>query len=156
MKKWLLIVLGILVVVLIVVGFLTGWGKNITWFGQEKKSEKINVQALSDPKEQKLGTILYPGAKMTSGDVKEENGVQKATFETTDTLDGAANIYYQDLTNRYPSYSVSKKESKKTDALNQKSIVLTCKGETGKIQITIWGDKNGLTQIEVATDKSFK
>ncbi len=153
MRKTLLIVIGVLL--------LGAIGTGIWYYTVKKKEEKtsglrnINVASLSSNEEKKIATIYYPGAKVLS-DAKQEGSNNKAVFETTDSMDGAANIYYQDLLNRYKSYNVTKKTVKKTDALNKKATVITCSGKTGKITITIWAKTNGMTQVEVVTSGDFK
>lgn len=153
-RKFLIIILGIIVVGLIIVGV---WALVQKQVNKKKTNESrtINVSSLTDPKEQKIATIMYPGGKVIS-DVTQDGSNQKAVFETTDSIDGAAAIYYQDLLNRYKTYDVSKKTIVKSDALNKKAIVIVCSGKTGKITVTVWGKSDGMTQVEVVTSSDFK
>jgi len=125
----------------------------------EKKAaaalRNVNVAALSNANEKAIATIYYPGAKVIT-DVAKDGSNEKAVFETTDSVDGAVNIYYQDLLNRYKTYDVTKTTTSKSDALNKKATVITCSGQTGKITITVWGKTNGMTQVEVVTSSNFK
>lgn len=116
---------------------------------------KINVAALSKPGEKSIKTILYPGAKILSP-LFSDGTVSKMTFETTDSLGGAVNIYWQDLTNRYDSYKTTKAEIKKDDALRQKAYLVTLNGKQGKVEITLWENNKGKTDIEISTSNNFE
>ena len=154
LRKVLWVILGIVVVIGIAVGI---W--SIVVSRQSNKEQKalrnINVQALSNDNEKSLGTLIYGGAKLI-GEITTENSNKVANLETTDSLDGAFNIYYQDLLNRYKNYEVSKKEITKEDAVGQKAKVIIVSGATGKITTTIWTKSNGMTQIEIVTSSDFK
>lgn len=153
-RKVLWIILGIVVLI----GLIT-----LIWYlaqrvainKEQKEIRNINVSALANDNEKKLGTIIY-GATKLLGEIKEENNNQKANLETTDSLDGAFNIYYQDVLNRYKDYSVSKKTITKSEALNKEAKVITVSGQTGTITITVWARTDGMTQIEIVTSKDFK
>ena len=153
-RKFLYVLLGIVFIGLIIVGI---------WYLVNRQMEKkktnesrtINVGTLSGANEQKLATLYYPGAKVIS-DATQDGSNQKAVFETTDSPGGAANIYYQDLLNRYKTYDVSKKVITKSDAINKQATVIVCSGKTGKITVTVWGKSNGMTQVEVVTSSDFK
>ncbi len=121
----------------------------------QEKTPEITVSDLTDDKEVAIGTIIYPGVDKVS-EIQALNDTKIATFEVTDSVDGAANIYYQDLYNRYLKYNVEKKEITKQDALDKKAIQITCTGETGKITITVWGKTNGMTVVQIQTSTDFK
>lgn len=154
MRKVLWIILAIVLVVFLAV---------FIWWLVDRSSTKkdqtsirnINVAPLANDSENKLGTIIYSAAKKLS-EVQTEGNNDVINLETTDSLDGAFNIYYQDVLNRYKTYSVNKKDISKSDALNKIAKVITVSGQTGKITITIWAKNNGMTQIEIVTSKDFK
>lgn len=154
LRKVLLVILGIIIVAGILIGI---WALVVS--RQEGKEQKalrnINVQALANDNEKDLGTLIYGGAKLI-GEVATENNNNVANLETTDSLDGAFNIYYQDLLNRYKNYEVSKKDITKENAVGKKAKVIIVSGATGKITTTIWGKSNGMTQIEIVTSSDFK
>lgn len=122
---------------------------------EAEPTRNINVQALSGADESQIGTIVYAGAKLV-GEMVSDNDKRVATLETPDSLDGAFNIYYQDLLNRYKSYKVDKTEISKDDALGGKAKVMTVHGETGTIVVTVWPKTDGMTQIEIVTSTDFK
>lgn len=153
-RKFLIIFLGVIIIGLIIVGVWSLFQKQVS----KKKSNEprdINVSTLTEPEEQKIATIMYPGGKVIA-DVTQDGSNQKVIFETTDSPDGAAAIYYQDLLNRYKTYDVSKKTITRNDSLNKKAIVIVCSGKTGKITVTVWGKTDGMTQVEVVTSSDFK
>lgn len=154
LRKVLWVVLAVVVIIGIVIGI---WALIVS--RQSSKEQKalrnINVQALANDNEKNLGTLIYGGAKLI-GEVKTENSNKVAELETTDSLDGAFNIYYQDLLNRYKNYEVSKKDITKDDAVGKKAKVIIVSGATGKITATIWSKSNGMTQIEIVTSSDFK
>lgn len=154
-RKILLIILAIVLIVLIAVAVWALVKRQVDKKKSEEALRNINVAALSTAKEKLLGTIYYPGGKIIS-DATQEGSNEKATFESTDSMDGASSIYYQDLLNRYKNYDVSKKTISKDDSADGKATVITCSGQKGKITITIWTKKDGLTQIEVVTSSDFK
>jgi len=155
LRKVLLIILGVVVLAGISVGIWAFVSHRSTSDNEIPEVRNINVQALASDDEKKLGTIIYNGAK-ANGDVTTYDARQVALLTTTDSLDGAFNIYYQDLLNRYKSYRVTKKDITKDDALDNKAKELVCYGQTGTITIIIWGDTLGMTQIEIITSKDFK
>lgn len=153
-RKILYIILGIVVVALIIVCI---WAlvDRIQLKKEQAAIRNINVQALEGANEQKIGTIYYPSGKVITETAKDGTN-EKAVFETTDSLQGAVGIYYQDILNRYKNYNVNQVTVTKDDALNNKAVVITCSGKTGKITITIWAKTNGMTQVEVVTSGDFK
>lgn len=142
MRKRLLIVLGLLIVV---VAGLAIWNFSGGLPVQIKNTTPTTVGALQTDQEKALGTIIYPGAKTLSG----------SFFEVPDSLDGVVGIYSQDLVNRYPNYSVTKRTIRQADALNKRAIVLTCSGPSGKITLKAWATKTGFTDFEIAKEGSF-
>lgn len=154
MRKTLLIILGVVIIAGIGIGIWALFQKAAVT-KEQVTMRNINVQKLANENETKIGTIIYAGAKMLS-EVKEENNNQKVNLETTDSIDGAFNIYYQDLLNRYKDYPVSKKTITKDDALDKKAKVIIVSGQTGKITVTAWPKTNGMTEIEIITSKDFK
>ena len=80
----------------------------------------------------------------------------KITLETTDSVNGAVNIYIQDLFNRYPNYKLTKQDITKTGALDNKGVLISLSGKTGALKITIWGTDKGMTDIEIIKDSNFK
>ena len=156
LRKSLLMILGVILLVGIGVGIWYFLDKKATSeTAKDEPARNINVQALGSDDEKKIGTIIYGGAKL-DGEIKTGSKDQTVNLITTDSLDGAFNIYYQDITNRYKTYSVTKKDITKDDALNQKARVMVCTGVTGKITVTVWGDTSGMTHIEIVTSKDFK
>lgn len=154
-RRVLLIILGVVVLAGIGVGIWAFVTHRTTSDNEIPELRNINVQALASDDEKKLGTIIYNGAK-ANGDVTTNDTKQIALLTTTDSLDGASNIYYQDLLNRYKSYGVTRKNITKDDALDKKAVEIVCTGQTGTITITLWGDTSGMTQIEIVTTKDFK
>ncbi|AKM82775.1 TPA: hypothetical protein DD449_00435 [Candidatus Berkelbacteria bacterium] len=153
-RKILFVVLGILVIAAIVtVVWSLVQNKNLK--NEQTAIRNVNVQSLTSDDEKKVGTIIYAGAKK-DGEVVTTNGNQTINLTSTDSVDGAFNIYYQDVLNRYKTYSVNKKEVSKSDALNKISRVITVSGQTGKITITVWGDNKGVTHIQIVTTSDFK
>lgn len=149
------ILLTILVVVLILT-IITGiWAMIKHTVDKKVALRNINVASLTGEKENNIKTIYYPGGKVISDTIKENNDY-KMTIETTDSLEGATAIYYQDLLNRYKNYDVSKKSITKDDALDNKATVLVCSGETGKITMTLWPKANGMTEVNIVTSADFK
>ena len=151
-RKVLLIILGILILVIISIFIYDQTNQYI-----EEKAEtntNINVAVLSSDKEQSLGTIIYSGTNIIN-DFKSDNNINSIILETPDSLTGAANIYYQDLLNRYKNLDVDKKQIKKDGALNNKATEISCKTSNGKIAVTVWQTKEGKTQIEIKNDKNY-
>jgi len=154
LRKVLLIVLTVILFVAVGVGIWSLINKNSTSKEQEAM-RNINVRSLSDDNEKKIGTIIYAGAKKDS-EVAVDDKNQVINLTTTDSVDGAFNIYYQDILNRYKTYSVTKKDITKNDALNKKARVIICSGQTGTITVTVWGNAKGMSQIEIVTTKDFR
>lgn len=154
LKKVLLIILGVVVIIAIVVGIWYLVQKNQTK-NEQSALRNINVQALSSTDEKSIGTIIYAGAKK-DGEIKIENGNSILNLTTTDSVDGAFNIYYQDILNRYKTYSVSKKVVTKDDALNKTSKVIVVSGQVGTITITVWGNDKGMSRIQIVTTSDFR
>lgn len=155
LTKWLLVILGILVIVVAVLSFRQ-YFKDVGFLSNTLKNETpIKVGELKDDNEKAIGTIIYPGVENETVEILKNNLAQKVTFEVTDSLDGVINIYAQDLLNRYANASVARKEIKKSEALNQKATVLTCSSQTGKITVTIWSNNKGLTSVEIEKENSF-
>ena len=154
LRKVLLIILGIIVLAAIGVGIWSFSNKSSV-LEEQKVIRNINVRPLANDNEKKIGTVIYPGAKDDSK-VETENQNQVVNLTTTDSVDGAFNIYYQDILNRYKTYEVTKKDITKNDALNQKARVIVCSGQTGTITITLWPTVDGLTQIKISTTQDFK
>lgn len=154
LRKVLWIILGVIVIFAIGTGIWT-LTKKSSASKQQEAIRNINVRSLSGDNEKKIGTIIYPGTK-SEVKVKTDNKNQTVNLATTDSVDGAFNIYYQDILNRYKTYSVTKKDITKDDALNKIAHVIVCSGQTGTITVTIWADKSGMTQIEIVTTQDFK
>lgn len=154
LRKALLIALGVVLIIGVGVGIWLLVNK-VSTSKEQKAIRNINVGALKDDNEKKIGTIIYAGAKK-DGDIKTTDNSSTATLTSTDSVDGAFNIYYQDILNRYKTYAVSKKDITKDDALNKTARVIVCSGQSGSITVTIWGKTNGLTQIEIVTTSDFK
>jgi len=154
LRKVLLIIFGVIILCAVGVGI---WALvNKASISKEQKTiRNINVRSLNGDNEKKIGTIIYPGTK-SEVKVKTDNKNQTVNLATTDSVDGALNIYYQDILNRYKTYSVTKKDITKADALNKSARVIVCSGQTGTITVTIWADKSGMTQIEIVTTQDFK
>lgn len=154
LRKILFIILGVIVLCAVGVGI---WAlSNRASVSKEQKTiRNINVRSLSGDNEKKIGTIIYPGAKKDSK-VETEDQNQVINQTTTDSVDGAFNIYYQDILNRYKTYEVTKKDITKDDALDKSARVIVCSGQTGTITVTIWANKNGMTQIAIVTTADFK
>lgn len=151
-------VLWIVLIAIAVCAIVTG----IYFAIQNKKQDKeqsslrnINVQTLAAGDEQKIGTIIYAGAKI-DGKLASDSKTQTVNLTTTDSLEGATNIYYQDVLNRYKNYNVTKRAVTKSDAINKTSNVITVTGQSGKITITVWGDNKGITHIQIVTSSDFK
>jgi len=154
LKKILLIVLAVVLLVAIGVGIWSLASRNST-SSEQKTIRNVNVRSLDGDDEKKLGTIIYAGAKK-DGDLKTNDKNQTINLITTDSVDGAFNIYYQDILNRYKNYAVSKKTITKDDALDKQARVIVCAGQTGSITITIWANQGGLSHIEILTTEDFK
>lgn len=154
LRKVLLIILGVAVLCAVGVGIWTLVNK-VSTSKEQKTIRNINVRSLSGDNEKKIATIIYPGAKKDT-EVKTQGQNQVVNLTTTDSVDGAFNIYYQDILNRYKTYEVTKKDITQDDALNKKARVIVCSGQTGTITVTIWANKNGMTQIEIVTTSDFK
>lgn len=154
LRKVLLIILGIIALISIGMGI---WSLTDRVFvTQEQKTiRNTNVRTLNNDSEKKIGTIIYAGAKKDS-EVKTEGQNQVLMLSATDSVDGAFNIYYQDILNRYKTYDVTKKGISKDDALDKSARVIVCTGQSGSITVTIWANRNGMTQIEIATTTNFK
>lgn len=153
-RKILFIILGVVFIAAIAAGI---WAifQNKSVKKEQAEIRNINVQSLESGDETKIGTIIYAGAKKDS-EVKTENNNQIVNLTTTDSVDGAFNIYYQDVLNRYKTYEVSKKTISKDNALTKNARVIVVSGQTGKITITIWGDDKGMSRIEIVTSADFK
>jgi len=155
MRKILWITLIIVVVIGIGVGIWYLYKVKVNKFEiVNTTSTKINVATLKDDKEKDLGTILYPGAG-TITDITKSNAV-KMVLETTDSVDGAVNIYVQDLSNRYRGYKLTKEQISKSDSLNKKAMQIILTGKTGTLKITIWPTAKGMTDIEINKDSNFQ
>lgn len=154
LRKILLIILGVVLLCGVGMGI---WAltNRVSVSKEQKAIRNINVRSLSDDNEKKIGTVIYAGAKK-DGEIKTSDTNQTVNLTTTDSVDGAFNIYYQDILNRYKSYDVTKKDITKDDALSGSARVIVCSGQTGTITVTIWGNKNGMSQIEIVTTKDFK
>lgn len=153
-KKVLLVILGVVLLIAIGIGIWMLVSK-VSVSKEQKSIRNINVRTLNDDNENKIGTIIYAGAKK-DGEVKTDGNNQVVNLTTTDSVDGAFNIYYQDILNRYKTYNVTKRDITKDDALDKKARVIVCSGQTGTITITIWANKNGMSQIEIVTTADFK
>lgn len=154
MRKVLWIILGFIIIILL--GVSIWWlSKRISNNKEQAAMRNINVAPLANDDEKKIGTIIYAGAKKI-GEVTTVDNASTLNLTTTDSLDGAFNIYYQDVLNRYKTYSVSKKEISKSNAVNGKAKVITVSGQTGQINITIWTRTDGLCQIQIVTSNDFK
>lgn len=157
MNKQTWIVIGIILIVCVGVGVwrvTTNRQKGEVIPGEEP-ARNINVSALSSDNENQIKTIIYAGAKL-QGEITTSDNNKVATLETTDSEDGAFNIYYQDLLNRYKSYKVDKTEITKDDALGGKAKKITVHGTEGTITVVVWPKTNGMTQIEIATSADFQ
>lgn len=155
MKKWLIVVILILVALVIGLGIWQYFGA-VKFIPTSVKNETpIKVADLKNESEQAIGTIIYPGVASDKVEILKNDLAQKVTFEVTDSLAGVINIYSQDLSNRYLNYSITKKEIRKTDALDKKATVLSCSSSNGKLVITAWASNKGLTTIEIQKDNSF-
>lgn len=153
-NKVLFIVLGVLVLIglIIAIWFLSA---HFATKKEQTNLRNINVAALKSDDEKKLGTIIYDGAKK-DGDIKIENGNSVVNLTTTDSVEGAFNIYYQDILNRYKTYNVSKKDVTKDDAIDKTAKVIVASGQSGTITVTIWGDNKGMSHIQIVTTSDFK
>jgi len=157
MKKGAWIAVAVIIVACLVAGI---WrlktGEKVAVVEDEAEpARNINVAALSGDEESQIKTVIYAGAKL-QGEVANDGKNSVANLETTDSSDGAFNIYYQDLLNRYKEYKVDKKEITKDDALGGKAKVIVAHGTTGTIVVTVWPKTNGMTQIEIVTSADFK
>lgn len=148
--KWLVVVLVVLIV--LALGLII-WNYFISDVNYATKTIKnttpIKVAELSTDKEKTFGTIIYPGVAEESITITKNNLADKATFEVTDSLDGVINIYSQDLINRYPDATVTKKEIKKSDARDKKAVTISCITKTDKIYVTAWENTSGRTSVEI-------
>ncbi|HLB95652.1 MAG TPA: hypothetical protein VJK26_01975 [Patescibacteria group bacterium] len=139
--KWLLATMLILTVVAV---FLQFFPKSVESPLSELKNQPlVKVRELSG-RELALGTILYPGTTDNS-----PSSSNKTTLKTTDSSDGVIGIYSQDLYNRYPANKLTLDNQIKSEALDQKAIVLTSTGKSEKIIVIAWAGKDGLTSIEI-------
>lgn len=154
LRKVLFIVLGVVVIAGIAV-FIWWLAQRLSTSKEQKAIRNINVAALKTDSEKAIGVIDYPGAKVITPAAKVGTN-ETAVYETTDSMDGAVGIYYQDILNRYKSYEVDKKTITKDDALGKKATVITCSGQTGTLTVTIWPETNGMTKIEVVKTSDFK
>lgn len=147
MRKWLLIILGVLV--LIFLGLFFGYKSPLLISRTEEiqNTRQYQVQPLTDDKEVALGTIIYPAAKVIK-DLSKENGT-RATFEVTDNFVAVVQVYIDDLANRYPQNRLTKKEISQKEALNGQAIVLNSIG-SGEITVTVWPTKSGFTDFEIS------
>ena len=147
MRKWLLIILGVLVLIFLGLFF---WFKSplpINRTEEIQNTRQYQVQPLTDDKEIDLGTIIYPAAKVIK-DLSSESG-SEATFEVTDTFDAVVQVYIDDLANRYPENRLTKKEIGQKEALNGQAIVLNSIGN-GEITVTAWPTKSGFTDFVIS------
>ncbi|KKQ74669.1 MAG: hypothetical protein US94_C0001G0070 [Berkelbacteria bacterium GW2011_GWB1_38_5] len=154
MRKKLIIIFVILIVVVAILALVDFFIKKTNNYQSISNQPKVNVATLKDGNETALGTISYPGAKTVVDISKAEQN--KITLETTDSVNGAVNIYIQDLFNRYPNYKLTKQDITKTGALDNKGVLISLSGKTGALKITIWGTDKGMTDIEIIKDSNFK
>lgn len=151
LTKWLLIILIVLVAGALGFGIWnylrTG---EIPFFATALKNENpVKVRGLQNDKETAIGTILYPGIESKNVEILSNNLAQKVTFDVKDSLAGVVHIYTQDLLNRYPNATCTQKEISKNDALNNQATVITCTKGSGKITVTSFANKNGLTSVTI-------
>lgn len=154
LRRILWIILGVVVIAALGVG-IWALANRVSVSKEQKAIRNINVRSLADESEKAIGTIIYAGAKKDS-EVKATDSDQTINLTTTDSVEGAFNIYYQDILNRYKTYDVTKKTIAKSEALNKEARVIVCSGQSGTITATIWGDTKGMTHVEIVTSKDFK
>lgn len=148
-KKWMLIVLAILILLLIGVYVWSSYQRKAVLEQTIKSATKYTVQGLTDDKEISLGTIIYPGATAINEiDPKAQN--TSGSYKATDSFDGVVNVYIGDLANRYPNNKLSINEIDSDTSLTGKAKVITSKGDTGTIVITAWPGKDGFTYFEIS------
>lgn len=154
-RIYVLVALGVLVVAFIV---LAVWVRlrPVTADQNPEPARNINVETLAGDNEERLGTLIYSGARL-EGEVRQDDaGSQVADLVTPDTAQGAFNIYYQDLVNRYKAYKVDKKDVTKDDAYGGKAKEITVTGAEGTLDVLIWPRADGMAQIQIRTSSNFK
>lgn len=152
----LIVVLGVLVIAVLGLMLYGSINKQSVFniFPEKLKNTNPTKVATLDSREENIGTVIYSAAKVI-GDIKNINDKYITELELTDSVDGVTNIYAQDLLNRYPDLSVTKQVNSFSDATDNKSTILKCKGKSGSITITVWSKKNGKTAVKIEKDASF-
>lgn len=154
--KWLLVILAVLAIIAITLGIWRFTYDSIKFIPISIKNDTpVIVNELKSDQEKAVGTIIYFGIDSTKIEVLKNDLASKVIFNVTDSPQGVINIYSQDLLNRYPKSTATQKEIKKSDALNQKAILLTCSQGKGKITVMAWLSPNGLTSVQIEKENNF-
>jgi len=152
--KILLVILGLVIIGTAITGI---YRYHPLGLGTEKlkNDNPIVVGDLTKDTEKILGTIVYPGVNELNLIIDKSDTSDSTSFQVKDSPDGVANIYAQDLLNRYPTNEVSRYTANEEDSINGKATIISSASPKGKLTVTTWSSKNGLTSVRIEKSNTF-